>query len=314
MMQMKDCLAGIAILIGGGVAGGCVEASDTGELGAAEQAIVGAYTDAFESNAFGDNAFGVSMAQPTDRTCFLAGVAGNLGKGTLWDYSSQRVFSGNTFVMVGGGNYVNPDGPVLYARGGYYLNQVNQPVWAGNKVQGQANCVAYPASANEHYGSFSNPIEGAFSKHVIIASGRRQCFLDALVGGDGSWKTASTSVRVQKRKSGLFVHWFLEGEISHNGNGIWPSVGAVCIDFPADSEIVEGTATAAAGAAVTKTLVPGPHSWVDSWVCGITGVDGAFKTDSYSDGVEMIEPVASGDGSWKLRVTNGKTAHWACVR
>lgn len=299
-------------------AGGCIDTEGAGELAASEQAIVGAFMDYYESNEGGDDPYGVPLHP--DRTCFLSTVAGKLGAGTLWDYSSQLVHNGMTRVTVGAGNYINDDEQVLYARGGYYLNQVNAPVWAGNEVAGRVHCVDYPVSANEYIGGSSYPIEGAFSEHVIIAYGKRQCFLDALVGGDGSWISTSTSVRVQKRHAGMFTHWFLEGNLPHGGNGIWPSVGAVCMDFPSTSTIVgPGHAdyepvTAPPLGVTVRTLVDGPHSWLDSWVCGITGIDGAFHNNSHDDGIKLLDPLETGNGSWQLRVTNGKTAHWACVK
>ncbi|KYF55444.1 hypothetical protein BE08_04055 [Sorangium cellulosum] len=86
-------------------------------------------------------------------------------------------------------------------------------------------------------------------------------------------------------------------------------IDASCIDFASDEEIVQGSATSNVG--FTTHIDIDWRSGVKA--CGLTGISGKFNSNNWDDGA-MIESPDTLNGTWKIKLNNGRSASWACVR
>jgi hypothetical protein len=278
-------------------------------------ALSGGEQNYYEDNSLGNDEWGISMSSSFTQTCFLAGVAGNLSHGSLWDQDpNYGTIDGSAEVSVGPGNPVN-DGPVLYARTSFGIDGSYHLVWDNHEVAGQATCVYYPNSTSGSIGGFNNHFDGQYETSVIVAASGRQCFLSGLKGGEQSWTSSSDYAEIIPVTSRVYPYvttWKLRANIPHGNNGIWPRVDATCIDFPAGTTITTGTIQGPTSP--DGTQISGPANILQRAGCGITSVHGALATDSYTAGAVMSSPSDTGDGSWRLAVSAGMTVSWACAK
>ncbi|WP_159396735.1 hypothetical protein [Sorangium cellulosum] len=85
-------------------------------------------------------------------------------------------------------------------------------------------------------------------------------------------------------------------------------IDAGCIDFPTGTTFISGETVSFAGFTTNEDIDTRPGIKA----CALTGIEGAFNQNSFTDGA-MIEPPATINGTWKITVTNGKKARWACA-
>ncbi|MDC0707758.1 hypothetical protein POL68_04685 [Stigmatella sp. ncwal1] len=259
----------------------------------AESALVGnGYTAASWGTT--TDTTGFTLDSSTDRTCFLSGVAGNLSRGEEMALGEESVAA----VL-----YRSPGNYWLVGHGGATANQVNDKVWYNNPVMAQATC--YLTATNVKNATWIS--DGTVSAPVKIAdldpNDRRQCFLSGLLGVDGAWNNNSRYARVTKKADG----WYVESNMVLN----YPRARVMgrCVDFPAGTVLSTKTVTAETGTTVTEALTTG----TGVKACALTGIQGAFNQNNWTDGALMNFPSTVG-GNWTATVTGGKTAHYACAR
>ncbi|EAU69379.1 hypothetical protein [Stigmatella aurantiaca] len=236
---------------------------------------------------------GVDLDSSTDRTCFLSGVAGNLSRGEEMALAEEAVAS----VLYRSGNYW------LVAHGGATANQVNDKVWHNTPVMAQSTCFLTATNVKNATWTSDATVVPPVKIADLDPSNRRQCFLSGLLGVDGAWNNNSRYARVMKKADG----WYVESNMTLN----YPRarVMARCVDFPAGTVFSTKTVTAGTGTPVTEALTTG----TGVKACALTGVQGAFNQNSWTDGALLNFP-STVDGNWTATVTGGKTAHYTCAR
>ena len=236
----------------------------------------------------------------TTTTCVLSMVRGDLGEGGYWQ--STDVVSGAD-VSPKNGNWF------LYGHGGAYTNQVNQRVWANNKVNAGASCALYPKlPVSQPTWRSANGYVTLPQKLAPLATNRR-CFLGAIYGGGQIFTHASDYVRVRPYTTTDATHpttgWYVEGSLKSNPYSGQPaSASGTCIDFPA----IEGEWGGSFGDA-TYTLTTG----TGTKMCGLQGVYGAFNVDSWDNGVKITAP-STLTGNWTMTVSPGKWGEATCIQ
>jgi hypothetical protein len=253
---------------------------------------------------------GIDIGSKSNRTCFLAGVAGNLNVGAQPNFNGG-VLSRESLARVSD-KYPSTGHYWLVARGGAFVNQVNEQVWQNNPVNGQATCIFTTNDVKQ--GSWQS---GDYPKKVAeISTGSsdvRQCFLSGLWGISGSWNTSASYARVTKHTTTDATHpttgWYIDAHLPKAADGSHARVEARCVDFPYGTVLSTGALGTSGGGSYTSTLTSG----AGIKACGLTGLAGAMNVNSWSDGALMNFP-SQIDGQWSMTVKNGKTARWACAR
>jgi len=307
-----------SLLLGSALVG-CIDSpSDGPQLAHDEDALIG---NGFTIWGWGttQDPIGINIGPSSDRTCFLAGVAGNLNTGCQPNFCSGPYDMPSTAWVFT--PYPALDHYQLVGTGGAYTNNVNQRVWYNNPVSAQATCVY----ASTHF-DVGMVIQSSASARIAriadLSAGNgtvRQCFLKGLEGTDGAWNDQGHNhAWIYKATVTDGLHpttgWYLNFDVTagypapggpNPGAPSWAH--ATCVDFPGGTTITSGSVWDIGGAAQAITSGPGVKA------CGLTGVQGAFNQNSWTDGALMNFP-AQIDGNWSLTVTGSKTANWACAR
>jgi len=239
----------------------------------------------------------------TNSACVLTAVKGDLNEGGYWQVADE---TSTVSIEVDQWN----DNWRLIAHGGAHTSQSNSKVWANNPVAGGAVC--FPGDVT-HYGSWRSvqPHMGqAGPKKITGLSANRRCFLNSVHTGDGMWSSISKYARVRKYTSTDASHpttgWYIESNLQSSvDTGAHALVGAVCVEFPA----IEGEWGHGIGGAGTWPMTDGNGRKM----CGLTGISGAFTTESYSSGVNLTPP-SSQTGNWSLTLTANKGAEVLCIQ
>ena len=244
---------------------------------------------------------GINIGPTSDRTCVLSAVAGDLNQGSEWYSGMPSVAEVAAWSGSGASSYA------LIAHGGAYTNQVNQPVAVGNPVVAGATCFWTTArsgggvwqSQESRYG-ISPPVK------IADSAPGRQCFLSAVTGVGGSWSDpgpwsspTANFARVIQTANG----WYVEGNQPSAFDASHAEVAAVCIDFPAGTNFSTGWVH---GYSLPITSGSGVKA------CGLTGIQGPFNKDNWSDGA-FIQAPSTLDGNWTMTVSAGKAAWFTCI-
>jgi len=237
-----------------------------------------------------------------DTSCILCGVSGDLSKGQEIDKggcgdkalrseaSTLSDWETNTWRVRGHGGRCGS-------------------VWNNNPVNAQATCFKYSASIEGTWTPDKPSV--SFIKYFPIQAGR-QCFLSGIYGVDGSWINANTYARIRKVTTVDPTHptpgWYIESNLQNAPSGSRPMIKFSCIDFPANHFFTSGTTQIKS---TTQTINLTTGTGVKA--CGLTGIQGAFNVNSWTDGVIMNFPTSS-TGDWSLTVSPQKSASWLCVK
>jgi hypothetical protein len=275
------------------------------------RALVGNGYTAFSWGTTTDD-IGIDIGSQTNRTCFLSGVSGNLNDGDQQGFSCGA--KGEESMARVDDKYPATGHYWLMAHGGACENNVNQKVWDNNPVNAEATCfwTAAGETETEWIGGLNNDLPVALAELSTGNSNVRQCFLNGLWGVGGAWNSGSNFARVRKVTTTDNTHptkgWYIEGNLPKAGDGSHPRIEGRCVDFPSNTTLTPGSAPVIE---VTKTytLTAGPGIKA----CALTGIQGAFNVNSWTDGVLMNFP-AKIDGNWTLTVSAGKSATWACAK
>ncbi len=258
---------------------------------------------------------GINIGSMSDRTCFLSGVTGNLSLGAQTGFACGSKGEYSVAEVTG----KLPQGHYwLIAHGAACENQVNQKVWSNNPVNAQATCVFRTTGVINGAWStphWSSPHTGQPTKIAELLTGgptKRQCFLSGVWGVAGSWNSSNRFARVRRVTTTDNTHptpgWYIEANLPRASDGSNPLVRARCVDFALVTTITSGT-TPVSQVTKTYTLTSGPGIKA----CALMGIQGAFKENSWNDGV-IMHPPTNINGNWSLTVTKGKSATWACVK
>lgn len=291
----------------------CVAGEETdleeGMLGEATQALSGWYW--YWSGTTRDlTGLPVSGLSTPDDPCALSGVAGNLSEGTATSpglLSTARVGFNGLFTS-------------LYAHGGATVNGSGARVWVDNPVKGAVTCfhggtlvaTATWTSTTGSGGSAPNPPVKIAGLH---ASNLRQCFLSGVTGSKTTWDGfPGNFVRVQKvtapNASFPTAGWYIVSDMFHGWSAdTLIEIEAECIDFPPGTVFTSGEEISFAGFTTIVDIATEPGTKA----CALTGLEGAFNQNSWTDGAVIEAPWNPPDVTWTLTVTNGKKARWACV-
>jgi hypothetical protein len=252
---------------------------------------------------------GVDTGMDYDPTCVLCGVSGDLSKGEEPGVGlcgpNGRPSEAVTRVSF------DPDSWRVVGHGGACGPQVGSPIqWIGNPVNAQATCF-YQAGNLEGYWTPDRPSIDVIEGYDVLPG--RQCFLSGIVGVEqGSWDSPNTYARIRSVSIPDATHpvpgWYIESNLQKSALGSNPMIQFICVDFPTDNKITSGT-TAIAKIPQTIKLTTG----TGVKACALTGIQGAFKYDSWNDGVVMNFP-SQLTGDWSLTLTAGKSASWVCVK
>lgn len=279
-------------------AAGCTPESDgeSESVGEAESPLITWNASSFSSTS---NLSGLAMPSG-DWKCVLSGVLGNfnLGQSSQWDVKSLFSEAG-------------PSGLTLDAHGGAYTNANNERVWAGNPVGAKATCFD-GASATSAGSALWGGISSNYSPKKIAGLGsNRQCFLQHLEAGDGTYNSANSYVRVKKYTTTDSQHtsqgWYVEGSLNlFPGTVGYPAVRAVCYDFPGASEFGTYSISSAPG-------LPNTQATYANYLagCGLTMIQGPFTSSSVNNGVTV--EMDSGTGLWTLHAYGGQAGTAVCV-
>jgi hypothetical protein len=242
---MKRSIIGTRIVMAAGfAAAGCAveDGSDVGPVGEAAQ----------EVSSFGIWSWGCASAPcsldlgtATNRTCFLAGVWGNL----------QHA---GTYSQVDVVRAPNITGQL---RWGLQVVANSQP------LGGTAVCIPGAVAAT---GTWAN---GAAEVNLGAGNASRRCFLSSVRNTNG-FTAASDFVRVRK----VGTSWFVGGN-QQPGRGVVAS--AVCVDVPSatgDFGLVAGEGSSFLDRPVVDNNPSG-------WACGLRLIGGHFTANNYGDGV-----------------------------
>ena len=229
------------------------------------------------------------MGPSNDRTCFLAGVAGNLNDGAA---SAQGGLAAAARVYTSGGHWF------LNASGGWAVNGIA----TGNPVNAHAVCIGTTANLTGGFiGGPGNPVN---QKALIApATANRQCFLADVRGYRGSWQSSAASVRTYVENG----NWYLEAK--NIGTAVDSSLfAALCVDVPPGSWV----GTGAWGAANPGSGTVNVAFESNVMACGLTGIQGPLTFNDWADGALLNWP-ASSPGTWTMSLKDGKTGFVTCV-
>lgn len=238
----------------------------------------------------------------SNSTCVLTAVKGDLNEGGYWQVADSPS-SVAIDVDPWNGNYR------LIAHGGSWTNQNNQRVWANNPVAGGSVCFPGDTSYSASWRSVQPHHGMAGPKKIAGLATNRRCFLDAIHTGDRMFDN-SRYARVRKYTTTDASHpttgWYIESNLqSSTDTGAHALVGAVCVDFPS----IAAEWGWGYGGAGTWPMTSGNGVKM----CGLTGISGAFKTESYSNGVGLNAP-STQTGNWSLTLSAGKGAEVLCIQ
>jgi hypothetical protein len=190
----------------------------------------------------------LDLGTPTNRTCFLAGVRGDLtGKIT------QPILTSLVRVVLDGN----------------WSLEVRSAL--GNRLAGDAICVDTAVNRTSKY-TWSS---GAASTPMGAGTAARRCFLTDVYNYD-SFKLNTDYARVWK--DSFTGTWYLNGNLS----GMYgATVGAICIDVSADFGSWLWTSGDPGSRLEDLAHDPGGVA------CAMTGLGGHFTANDYSDGVQI---------------------------
>jgi len=292
---------------------GCVantESDSAEEVGEAKSAVTTSWQRYQEFSV--NNFTGLTISNP-GQACFLSGVTGNLNLGDIWSGPlSQPSFAGLTT------NPSLPGAMVLMAHEGTYTNQVNQVLGYGNAVDANAVCMT-DSGATTVVGSGSwTPYTGEVWM-AGLGGPNRQCFLQSVSGVDGVWGSTNSYTQVfkitQTSSSYPQTGWYLDAGLPIGGTG-YPTVNAVCYDFPTGSVISAQTSVSNSGPQANTYVNMPSTTLIDA--CGLTAFWGQFTdSNNLDDGVWLIPPSQQA-GTWQMTAhfdtTNGpKGANAVCI-
>ncbi len=227
----------------------------------------------------------LDMGPSSNRTCVLSGVAGNLSAGDDCCASAAAIArkSDNLLTVGGAGHSV----------GGL----VNAP------VEGHAVCVA---SATNLVTVILNPKDSSVTLGPVTAA--RQCFLSGVWGTAGAWASSNAYARVTNDGT----NWFLQSNLNTVFTGDNWGAMATCFDVPAGTWVGTGVWNAPDPGTVTANI-GWDSSPVTLMACGLTGIQGHFTANDYSDGA-LINPPSAFPGWWTMTLKNGKKAWVTCLQ
>lgn len=231
----------------------------------------------------------VDIGPASDRTCFLAGAAGNLNAGWGWDNGGSPSIAG---VRISGGRWL------LSGTGG--RDEGNTVI--GNPVNARAVCIG--TTANRTMYSDGGP--GHFLNHKMYlepVKAGRTCMLARVSGYSGSWSSSSARVQLIQQNGS----WYLESANIVMNAGI-PRIDVVCVDLPRGTWVGTGSWGAANPGSGTFPVL----SEATAGVCGLTGISGPMKYNEWDDGAMLAWP-ASSPGTWTIRVEDGKRGYVTCL-
>jgi len=249
----------------------------------------------------------------TDTSCVLSGVSGDLSKGEEPGYGGCGTYGlpseASTWPV-----FVTSIWPTdhwtLVAHGGACGTSFFGRFWYDNAVNAQATCFWKGGS-----------IEGYWIPEMHLAihllqnvptNPERMCLLAGLRGVDRSWNNPNTYARLRKVTVTDSNHptagWYVESNLQTAPSGSHPLVHYMCIEFPSNHIFTSGTTPIRT---TTQTIRITSGSGIKA--CALTGIQGAFNVNSWSDGITMNWP-STLSGDWTLTVSAGKSASWVCVR
>jgi len=231
------------------------------------------------------------IGSSSEKTCFLSGVAGDLGSG----YEGQPTAFGGVDIDKSG-EYV------IQAYGGYGDGWVSP---------GHIGAVLENKPVNVHVSCTGSTVNRIRSGRQVLngeiytiapATPNRRCFLESVTGIDLTWHDSADSVLIWNDGK----NWQLQGYANDwNVKASGASASAVCVDFPAGAKSDSGTF----GSSESAVISSGPGY---ATVCGLTEIGGAFDVQSWDDGV-MIDWPKSANGSWVMKTSPGKFGSYLCV-
>jgi hypothetical protein len=231
----------------------------------------------------------LDLGPSTDRTCFLAGVAGNLNVGWGWDHAGRE---SEAAVWIKDSRWI------MTAAGGHDYDDVVM----NNPVNAHAICIGTTTNRVIFY---TGGAGGSVNNKVVIApvTANRQCFLHDISGYSGTWWDSNARVKVFKENG----NWVMESANLGTSDGI-PNLGAVCVDVPAGTWVGTGSWGASNPGVFTANI----EFEGTAAACGLTGISGPLKANEWDDGA-MINWPASSPGTWTMRLEDGKTGFVTCV-
>jgi hypothetical protein len=225
-------------------------------------------------------------------TCFLSGVAGNLGAGdkpSAANYDAERS-EASVFEMNGTWR--------IHAQGGVRHSAFG-PAPVHNPVLAHVTCIPVVAGRTDEVTQWTN----ANPTNLGPVTSRRQCFLTAVEGIDGSWTDKYDSVRVWNDGSS----WWLGGIFPDQMYG---ALGrARCVDMPSGTHVTHGHWRAPASGTLDFNLtLDSNHK-----ACMLTGIQGRFTANDWDDGVLLSPPDGPLSVYWTAHLENGKELWDTCV-
>lgn len=270
-------------------------------VGEAQGGLVGGFT----TLNFGSTDDEGGAVVPSGRSCFLAGVWGNLSIGEDWGYAGSRESEAGLRagrLRAHGGAY-DPPGSDL-------------PDWQDNYVGARAVCVSdwdasHVAGDTQSVGVGSSGTLTAYYKRIadLDPNGKRQCWLTHLNGVDLTWQNSASYAKVKAYTSTDANHpttgWWLDIKLTQSAKGA-ADVTADCWDFPGADDWGTHSVTSSAGSFGTTTWTA-----LSATACGLTEITGNFN-DNWAENGAYIIPPATGT-TWTLKAFGGKTAKAVCV-
>lgn len=281
-MKVMKCMV-VAVLATSAM--GCVVNAADEEQAAEEPAIAEVQQGiGWSIFAWGSlNAPPLDLGPDTTQTCVLAGVAGDLNDGGVW----QQAWASSATVRRKNGRYQ------LAAHGGgdYGGNPTNNPVGA--------HAVCFPTTAGRT-GDVWEP--GQAAKNLGAITAQRECFLAGVWGVAGTWRLDGNFVEVRKNFS--LNRWELHGNLTKNPvTDEKPGAMATCIDLPNTTRLPfdyeAGTAP------VTVDLIHQSNA-----ACALQRVQGRFEFQDWSNGTLLI---AGAGGNWDLTLGPRKRGRGVCL-
>ena len=276
MQTRWGLLIGLAALLGAGCGGAGNERSDDGtagspELDSAPQSLTGNAFLVYSRKV--KWAFLAPLNLGTDRSCYLAGVAGNL---THANFQGAPAFPG---VLID----PHEDNFTEYGHGIHFWVDAGRD---GFKMQGKALCLPGPYERLIHY------INGSDPSRVLPYTPDIRCFLSEVSNREGKEFMHSDSYLYVFHDS---EHWWLKGEGPASGSTMCRQVSKV-----RESHIkIKGPNT-----------IRLMHNDTGKVRCALTGIGGAFTKDDWDDGVLIDYDEDTKD--WLMSAGAGKSGEAEC--
>jgi len=236
-------------------------------------------------------------------SCVLNGVAGDLSRGQEIDQNKCGLAAERTETGV----WPFIDGWHITAHGAQCAG-----IWSDNPVVAQATCFW---ESSKILDGFWIPDNGPIFKIPgLDYAPQRMCWLTGLRGVDGAWSNSFSFARIHKVRLNDTLHatpgFYVESNLQNAISGSRPEVHYLCMDFPSDHVYTVGY-IAPSEDTRTETITIGSLANIKG--CGLTGIQGPFNVDSWTNGVTATWPTTF-EGEWTLTVSAGKAAYWTCVQ